>query len=75
MNPLEEEFERSSAEVDPDVQFSDLSISNNNNNNNSVAKVKKKKISDEEVVEKLRGIVSADDPNKKYAKLEKIGQG
>lgn len=73
MNPLEEEFERSSEEVDPDLHLSDLTISNNNNNN--VSKMKKKKITDEEVIEKLKGIVSSDDPNKKYAKLEKIGQG
>lgn len=75
MNPLEEEFERSSAEVEPDVRLSELSLSNNNNNNNSISKGKKKKISDEEVIERLKGIVSSDDPNKKYMKLEKIGQG
>lgn len=36
---------------------------------------KKKKMSDEEILEKLRTIVSIGDPNRKYTKLEKIGQG
>jgi p21-activated kinase 1 len=36
---------------------------------------KRKKMSDEEIYAKLRGIVSIGDPNKKYTKLEKIGQG
>lgn len=33
------------------------------------------KMSDEEVYEKLRTLVSIGDPNRKYQKLEKIGQG
>ncbi|KAL7035417.1 hypothetical protein ACKWTF_008360 [Chironomus riparius] len=36
---------------------------------------KKKKMSDEEILEKLRTIVSVGDPTRKYAKMEKIGQG
>jgi hypothetical protein len=36
---------------------------------------KKKKMSDEEILEKLRTIVSIGDPNRKYTKLERIGQG
>ena len=36
---------------------------------------KRKKMSDEEIVEKLRTIVSVGDPNRKYTKMEKIGQG
>ncbi|XP_022103240.1 serine/threonine-protein kinase PAK 1-like [Acanthaster planci] len=36
---------------------------------------KKKKMSDEEILEKLRQIVSVGDPKKKYTKCEKIGQG
>jgi len=36
---------------------------------------KRKKMSDEEILEKLRTIVSVGDPNRKYTKLEKIGQG
>lgn len=37
--------------------------------------IKKKKMSDEEILEKLRTIVSVGDPNRKYTKMEKIGQG
>jgi len=40
-----------------------------------VERLKKKKMSDEEIYSRLRGIVSIGDPNKKYTKLEKIGQG
>lgn len=32
-------------------------------------------MSDEEIYSRLRGTVSIGDPNKKYTKLEKIGQG
>ncbi|KAB7498808.1 Serine/threonine-protein kinase PAK 1 [Armadillidium nasatum] len=38
-------------------------------------KQKKKKMSDEEIQERLRAIVSVGDPNRKYTKMEKIGQG
>ncbi|XP_071518553.1 serine/threonine-protein kinase Pak isoform X4 [Panulirus ornatus] len=38
-------------------------------------KQKKKKMSDEEILERLRSIVSVGDPNRKYTKMEKIGQG
>lgn len=37
--------------------------------------LKKKKMSDEEILERLRTIVSVGDPNRKYTKMEKIGQG
>ncbi|XP_048005649.1 serine/threonine-protein kinase Pak [Leguminivora glycinivorella] len=36
---------------------------------------RKKKMTDEEILEKLRTIVSVGDPNRKYTKMEKIGQG
>ncbi|XP_069496083.1 serine/threonine-protein kinase PAK 1 [Ambystoma mexicanum] len=36
---------------------------------------KKAKMSDEEILEKLRSIVSVGDPKKKYTQFEKIGQG
>ncbi|XP_069060013.1 serine/threonine-protein kinase PAK 1 [Pleurodeles waltl] len=36
---------------------------------------KKPKMSDEEILEKLRSIVSVGDPKKKYTHFEKIGQG
>uniref|UniRef100_A0A8K9XUT2 non-specific serine/threonine protein kinase n=1 Tax=Oncorhynchus mykiss TaxID=8022 RepID=A0A8K9XUT2_ONCMY len=35
----------------------------------------RKKMSDEEILEKLRSIVSVGDPKKKYTRFEKIGQG
>ena len=38
-------------------------------------KTRKNKMSDEEILEKLRTIVSIGDPNRKYTKMEKIGQG
>uniref|UniRef100_A0A3P8Q4E6 non-specific serine/threonine protein kinase n=1 Tax=Astatotilapia calliptera TaxID=8154 RepID=A0A3P8Q4E6_ASTCA len=38
-------------------------------------KARKKKMSDEEILEKLRTIVSVGDPKKKYTRFEKIGQG
>lgn len=38
-------------------------------------KTRKKKMSDEEILEKLRTIVSVGDPKKKYSRFEKIGQG
>lgn len=63
--------------------------SNAINNNNGAATItsetatptsraqaqKKKKMTDEEILEKLRTIVSVGDPNRKYTKMEKIGQG
>lgn len=36
---------------------------------------RRKKMSDEEILERLRTIVSIGDPNRKYTKMEKIGQG
>ncbi|XP_041353526.1 serine/threonine-protein kinase PAK 3-like [Gigantopelta aegis] len=42
---------------------------------NKAEKPKKKKMTDEEIMEKLRTIVSLGDPNRKYTKMEKIGQG
>ncbi len=44
-------------------------------NGNSGVQLKKKKMTDEEVYKKLRSIVSVGDPNRKYTKFEKIGQG
>lgn len=37
--------------------------------------LKKKKMTDEEILERLRTIVTVGDPNRKYARMEKIGQG
>jgi len=38
-------------------------------------RIRKKKMSDDEILDKLRTIVSVGDPNRKYTKMEKIGQG
>lgn len=43
--------------------------------NQTRSSAKKKKMTDEEILEKLRTIVSVGDPTRKYAKMEKIGQG
>jgi len=63
-------------------------LNNNNNVNNSSStnnsltnnkanseRQKKKKMTDEEILAKLRTIVTVGDPNRKYTKMEKIGQG
>ena len=42
---------------------------------NNSERAKKKKMSDEEILERLKTIVSVGDPNRKYTKMEKIGQG
>ncbi|KAJ7319960.1 hypothetical protein JRQ81_019471 [Phrynocephalus forsythii] len=42
---------------------------------NAEKQKKKPKMTDEEILEKLRGIVSVGDPKKKYTSFEKIGQG
>ena len=42
---------------------------------NSTTTPRRKKMSDEEILERLRTIVSIGDPNRKYTKMEKIGQG
>jgi p21-activated kinase 1 len=44
-------------------------------NNQTRTSSKKKKMTDEEILERLRTIVSVGDPTRKYAKMEKIGQG
>ena len=44
-------------------------------NNNVNERPKKKKMSDEEILNRLKAIVTVGDPNKKYTKMEKIGQG
>ncbi|UYV64182.1 PAK3 [Cordylochernes scorpioides] len=67
--PLEEEFKQHCS-IDRDIT--------NNNNTPPAPRSqphKKKKMSDEEMLEKLHSIVSVGDPNKKYTKMEKIGQG
>lgn len=69
-----------------DYNTTSNAINNNNNNNGANSSEtatptsraqaqKKKKMTDEEILEKLRTIVSVGDPNRKYTKMEKIGQG
>lgn len=55
------------------IEPSEVGTNGLSNKNERV--VKKKKMSDEEILEKLRTIVSVGDPNRKYTKMEKIGQG
>lgn len=65
-----------------DVATSPISSPSENNTNppdaltsNMEKQKKKPKMTDEEILEKLRGIVSVGDPKKKYTSFEKIGQG
>ncbi|KAL1132633.1 hypothetical protein AAG570_010585 [Ranatra chinensis] len=47
----------------------------NVNTTTTPAPVRKKKLSDDEILDRLRTIVTVGDPNRKYTKMEKIGQG
>lgn len=42
---------------------------------NAQQKLKRNKMSDEEIMERLKAIVTIGDPNRKYTRMEKIGQG
>ena len=48
---------------------------NANVNATTPATARKKKLSDDEILDRLRNIVTVGDPNRKYTKMEKIGQG
>ncbi|XP_035210147.1 serine/threonine-protein kinase PAK 2-like isoform X3 [Stegodyphus dumicola] len=75
--------------VDEEVKNEALSydkrdIANNNNapatmtpapTTTSIVKTRKKKLSDDEIMDKIRSIVSVGDPNRRYTKIEKIGAG
>lgn len=76
--------------VDEDVKNEALAydkrdIANNNNapatmtpaptTTTTTVVTRKKKMSDEEIMEKIRSIVSVGDPNRRYTKIEKIGSG
>ena len=54
-----------------DTEISTSSVSSSNKRD----RPKKKKMSDEEIMDKLKSIVTVGDPNRKYTKMEKIGQG
>jgi len=81
----EDEDDTPSLKIPPTVNENELTgqqpavKSNNNNVNNnhkpSNERPKKKKMSDEEILSRLRQIVTVGDPNRKYTKMEKIGQG
>jgi len=76
--PVDEDEEDDSSIKVPDTikEENDISSANNNNNKPSNAeRPKKKKMSDEEILTRLRSIVTVGDPNRKYTKMEKIGQG
>ncbi|KAK9504567.1 hypothetical protein O3M35_010875 [Rhynocoris fuscipes] len=45
------------------------------NKNHNTTPVRKKKLTDDEILDRLRTIVTVGDPNRKYTKMEKIGQG
>jgi len=47
----------------------------NQNQQKREQRQKKKKMTDEEIMSRLRSIVTVGDPNRKYTKMEKIGQG
>ena len=51
-----------------------LTADNDNNKARQERKMKKK-MTDEEILDRLKAIVTVGDPNRKYTKMEKIGQG
>ena len=72
--PLDEEEDGgvpAALKVPPLAKESDQLVQPRNPNE----RPKKKKMSDEEILERLKTIVSVGDPNRKYTKMEKIGQG
>ena len=75
---LEPTLETKSSKVDK-PQSNGTHVNNTHPNNKNVVnereRPKKKKMSDEEILERLKTIVTVGDPNKKYTKMEKIGQG
>eukprot|EP00090_Calanus_glacialis_P035246 TRINITY_DN6020_c0_g1_i1.p1 TRINITY_DN6020_c0_g1~~TRINITY_DN6020_c0_g1_i1.p1 ORF type:complete len:581 (-),score=120.23 TRINITY_DN6020_c0_g1_i1:901-2643(-) len=82
--PLDEdEDDTPSLKMPPTINENEITgtteKSNNNNNLNhkpaSNERPKKKKMTDEEILARLRQIVTVGDPNRKYTKMEKIGQG
>jgi len=81
----EDEDDTPSLKIPPTVNENEIAgmqpaVKNNNNVNNNNSKPsserqKKKKMTDEEILSRLRQIVTVGDPNRKYTKMEKIGQG
>lgn len=78
--PVDEEDGDENALRVPDLAKEIDNSSNNGttvqgNKNERASSNKKKKMSDEEIMERLKAIVTVGDPNRKYTKMEKIGQG
>lgn len=82
--PIEEEEEDNKNGASTVLGYDARDIANNNSSAAATTvaaaaavptRARKKKMSDEEIMEKLRSIVSVGDPNRKYTKMEKIGQG
>jgi p21-activated kinase 1 len=79
--PVDELEEEENALVIPALARTDSSKENNGTvaavvpPKNANERPKKKKMSDEEILDRLKAIVSVGDPNRKYTKMEKIGQG
>jgi len=71
-------LETKSSNVDKPQSNGTVTNNTQANNKNQVTereKPKKKKMTDEEILNRLKTIVTIGDPNKKYTKMEKIGQG
>ena len=71
-------LETKSSNVDKPQSNGTVANNTQSNNKNQVTereKPKKKKMTDEEILNRLKTIVTIGDPNKKYTKMEKIGQG
>ena len=76
--PVDEEDEDGNALKMPEMAKESLKASSGEAaaaSNNKRDRPKKKKMSDEEIMDKLKSIVTVGDPNRKYTKMEKIGQG
>jgi len=82
----EEDDDTPSLKIPPTINENEIAgmqpvAKNNNITNNNQSKPasnerqKKKKMTDEEILSRLRQIVTVGDPNRKYTKMEKIGQG
>ncbi|KAI1287320.1 Serine/threonine-protein kinase pak-1 [Halotydeus destructor] len=85
-SPQAPHVQNSVASLTKDIANNNSSSNNNNgspgtpepiapNSNAQLIKQKKKKMSDEEILEKLKSIVTIGDPKRKYTRMEKIGQG
>ncbi|XP_024080440.1 serine/threonine-protein kinase PAK 1 isoform X3 [Cimex lectularius] len=61
--------------LDKNKNHNIAALTNSNANPVTPAQVRKKKLSDDEILDRLRTIVTVGDPNRKYTKMEKIGQG